>query len=676
MNISITGFLVCLLVLQMKTAMAVDFNQEIRPILSNACFRCHGPDEAERKADLRLDSREGAIADLGGYAAIVPGKPDASHLLRRITSHDPDEMMPPLNTTKRISASEVAVLERWIKEGAPYARHWAYVPLAPVTPPEVRHPDLVRNGIDLFVLDRLEKEELTLSSEAGRFVLARRVALDLTGLPPTFEEVNRFVGSDRLDAYAELVDGLLEKQAFGEHWAQHWLDLSRYADSTGYADDPPRTIWAFRDYVIRSFNDNKPFDQFSLEQLAGDLLPDPTQDQLIATAFHRNTQTNNEGGTNDEEFRNVAVVDRVNTTFSVWMGTTMGCAQCHTHKFDPITHHEYFGAFAIFNNSEDADRRDESPTIEVTTTEFEQKRAEKRVALARLESELETPSEAHQKSFEKWQDDVRSQDVDWNVLQPTELMGQERQLTLVGEGFIKASESASAMDVYTITSATPKDQDITAIRLEVIPEGRNAVINEIAVKASSQALDPINGQFVRIDLKGAGKIIHVAEVEVFSGGKNVARQGKASQASTYADAVASRAIDGKTAGDYHKQSVSHTADGQKDPWWEVDLGSEHTLDRVALWNRTDGAIGSRLDGFTWTVLDAKRQTLWSQTFAKAPDVDLSVSMDGSRSLMLTAPSATFSQKGFDVEKAIDGNTTKDSGWALAPRLDQAHAAVF
>jgi hypothetical protein len=255
------------------------------------------------------------------------------------------------------------LLTEWVRQGAPYARHWSYVkPARPPLPP-VRAALWPRNAVDAFILARLERDGLTPAPEADRPALIRRLALDLTGLPPTPEEVDRFVADEGPDAYERLVARLLARPAYGEHWARMWLDLARYADSAGYADDPPRTIWAYRDYVIRSWNANKPFDQFTIEQIGGDLQPNPSTDQLAATAFHRNTLTNNEGGTNDEEFRNVAVVDRVNTTLAVWMGTTMACAQCHDHKYDPLSQKEYFQLFALFNNTEDADRRDESPLL-------------------------------------------------------------------------------------------------------------------------------------------------------------------------------------------------------------------------------------------------------------------------------------------------------------------------
>jgi hypothetical protein len=270
--------------------------------------------------------------------------------------------MPPAKTGKKLSQREIEILTKWIKEGAKYSVHWSYEkPVRPPVPAVEKFQ--ARNPIDAFIFARLQKEGLSPQPEAVKYALIRRVSLDLTGLPPTREEIEAFIADQSTSAYEKLVDKLLAKPAFGEHWARMWLDLARYADSAGYADDPPRTIWKYRDYVIQAFNANMPFDRFTIEQFAGDLLPNPTTDQLVATAFHRNTMTNNEGGTSDEEFRNVAVVDRLNTTFTVWMGTSIACAQCHTHKYDPILQKEYFQVFAFLNNTEDADRSDESPTM-------------------------------------------------------------------------------------------------------------------------------------------------------------------------------------------------------------------------------------------------------------------------------------------------------------------------
>jgi hypothetical protein len=346
----------------------VDFNRDIRPILSENCYKCHGPDEGARKSKLRFDIRTEALRPAkSGLLPIVPGAPEKSELVARITALDPDDRMPPPASGKHLTAGQIESLRRWIAQGAPYATHWAYVmPTRPALP-EVKNRKWVRNAVDRFILSRLEREGLKPSPPASRYILARRVALDLTGLPPSIEEVDRFVKDRSPRAYEALVERLLKSEALGEHWARLWLDLARYADSAGYADDPPRIIWAYRDYVIKSFNANKPFDRFTLEQIAGDLFDEPTDEERIATAFHRNTMTNNEGGTDDEEFRNAAVVDRVNTTMAVWMATSMGCAQCHNHKYDPISQAEYFRLFALLNNTADADRKDEAPVLELYT---------------------------------------------------------------------------------------------------------------------------------------------------------------------------------------------------------------------------------------------------------------------------------------------------------------------
>jgi hypothetical protein len=337
----------------------VDFNRDIRPLLSENCYKCHGPDDQERKARLRFDVRAEALKPAkSGERAIVPGAPEQSELVRRITAADPEDRMPPPKSGRKLTGPQIDVLRRWVAQGAPYATHWAYVKPARPVPPVVKNKRWPRTPIDSFILARLEREGLHPSPEANRYALARRVSLDLTGLPPTIEEVDRFVKDRSPGAYENLVDRLLRKPAFGEHWARMWLDLARYADSAGYADDTARTIWAYRDYVIKSFNANKPFDRFTIEQIAGDLLMDANEEDVVATAFHRNTMTNNEGGTDDEEFRNAAVIDRVNTTMAVWMGTSMGCAQCHNHKYDPISQREYFSFFAILNNTEDADRNE------------------------------------------------------------------------------------------------------------------------------------------------------------------------------------------------------------------------------------------------------------------------------------------------------------------------------
>ncbi|MFL5338615.1 MAG: PSD1 and planctomycete cytochrome C domain-containing protein [Gemmataceae bacterium] len=350
---------------------AVDFNRDVRPILATNCFKCHGPDDAVRKAGLRFDRRDAAVKELkSGDRAIVPGDPAKSELIARVTMTD-DGMMPPASVGKRLTAAEVATLCRWIEQGAKYSLHWSYAKPLRHPLPAVSDPAWPRTPVDRFILARLDKEGLKPAAAADRYTLVRRVSIDLTGLPPTPEEAERFVRDTSPDAYGKLVDRLLSSPVYGERWAQVWLDLARYADSQGYANDPDRTIWRWRDWLIAALNDNRSFDRFTVEMLAGDLLPNPTPDQLVATGFHRNTLTNTEGGTNPEEFRSAAVVDRVNTTMQVWMGTTIGCCQCHNHKYDPITQKEYYQLYAILNNTEDANSGNDSPTLPVPRLGYE-----------------------------------------------------------------------------------------------------------------------------------------------------------------------------------------------------------------------------------------------------------------------------------------------------------------
>jgi hypothetical protein len=341
----------------------IRFNRDVRPILSGKCFKCHGPDL--RKAGLDLQSFNAATKTLrSGDRAIVPGDLAKSTLLQRVTLHDGPERMPPKGDA--LSKKEIDTLRTWIAQGAKYEEHWAYVAPVRLSPPTLRNPAWAQSGLDALVLARLEAEGFSPAPEADRGTLLRRVSLDLTGLPPSPAEVRAFLTDNRPDAYERAVDRLLASPAYGEHQARFWLDIARYADTNGYEKDERRTIWPYRDWVIRAFNANMPFDQFTLEQLAGDLLPDATQEQRIATGFHRNTMTNTEGGTDDEEFRVAAVVDRVNTTMEAWMGTTMACAQCHNHKYDPFTMRDYYALFAIFNNTTDGGRS-VAPVLELPT---------------------------------------------------------------------------------------------------------------------------------------------------------------------------------------------------------------------------------------------------------------------------------------------------------------------
>jgi hypothetical protein len=320
-------------------------------VLTRRCVACHGADEHARQANLRLDTFAGATAN----GAIVPGDSAHSRVIARVTH--PKTPMPP--TGPRLTPEEVASLKTWIDAGAKYTRHWSFEKPTRPEPPAVKNEAWIKNPVDRFVLARLEKENLAPSPEADRYLLARRVALDLTGLPPDPEQAKL--------PYEQLVDELLKSPRYGERWAKVWLDLARYADTQGYEKDSKRVIWPYRDWVIRAFNDNLPFDRFTILQLAGDLTPDPSVDDLIATGFHRNTMTNTEGGTDDEEFRDAAIRDRIAVTGQVWMGLTVGCAQCHTHKYDPITHKEFYQLYAFLNQTADNDQPGDQPLLKLTS---------------------------------------------------------------------------------------------------------------------------------------------------------------------------------------------------------------------------------------------------------------------------------------------------------------------
>lgn len=337
-----------------------DFRTQVRPILQK-CLPCHGPDDHSRMANLRLDSHEAATGQTGGHVGLVPGNSSASRVIARVTAEE--NPMPP--TGERLAADEIEVLSRWIDAGARFERHWAFEPPRRQAPATRSNPSWARNPIDSFVLARIEARGLHPSREADRYTLIRRLSLDLTGLPPTPEAVDAFVSDSSADAYEALVDRLLNSSAFGERWARVWLDLARYADSMGYEKDTLRTIWPYRDWVVRALNENMPFDRFTVLQLAGDLLPEPTTHQLVATGFHRNTMNNTEGGTDDEEYRVAAVKDRVATTGQAWMGMTWGCAQCHTHKYDPLSHREFYSLYAFFNQTVDADTNDDKPVLQL-----------------------------------------------------------------------------------------------------------------------------------------------------------------------------------------------------------------------------------------------------------------------------------------------------------------------
>jgi mono/diheme cytochrome c family protein len=662
----------------------VDFNRDVRRVLSENCFKCHGPDskvKADGKQGLRLDLAESALATRGGHAAVVPGHPEKSELIRRITTNDSDDQMPPPDSGKQLTAKDVAVLKRWIEQGATYSRHWSY--MKPVRPalPMVRTATWPKNGIDSFILARLEKETLQPAVEADRLALIRRVSLDLTGLPPTLAEVDEVMADKDPGAYERYVERLFKKDSFGEHWARLWLDQARYADSSGYADDPARTIWAYRDYVIRSFNANKPFDQFTVEQLAGDLLPEPTDEQLVATAFHRNTMTNNEGGTNDEEYRNVAIVDRVNTTMAVWMGTTINCAQCHNHKYDPITQEEYFQLYAVLNNTADADRGDESPILPLYTTEQKLQRKQWQMGVSRLEKLLQTPTSELDQEQAVWEKRLETPIV-WQNWNPIHVVSDAGAAIKTSESGVVQVARGGKTDTYRIELPVVTNETVTAIRLEALPQetspgggvghaGGNFVVTRVTGTLIPPQGSQIVGRYVRIELPGKQRILSLAEVQAFQGTNNVARGGEAKQSSTAFNGPAKLAIDGNTNGDFNgAKSTTHT-ETTDDPWWEVDLKSSQTVDRVVVWNRTDG-VEDRLNGFKISLLGERREILWERVVGQIPKPSLETPVDGTRPIPISVAVANYAEKGFEAGVVVDNKDPQNRGWAIGPKYGERH----
>ncbi len=468
----------------------VDFNDQVRPILARHCFKCHGPDDKGRKAKLRLDVEEAAKKPASsGEPPIVAGKPDDSELVRRIFSEDAEERMPPRAANSQLSAAERQTLKQWVAEGAKYDVHWAF--RKPVKPaiPNVREPGQVRNPIDAFILARVEREGLKPSPEADRATLLRRVSLDLIGLPPTPEQLDSFLADQSPDAYERQVDRLLASPHYGERWARRWLDVARYADTNGYEKDRPRSIWPYRDWVIRALNSGMPFDRFTIEQLAGDMLPGEGVSQRVATGFHRNTMLNEEGGIDPLEFRFYAMTDRVATTGTVWLGLTIGCAQCHTHKFDPIPHRDYYQFMALLNNADE-------PKMPVALSRNAERRRsiEARIAAMRVDLPNQFPIDEKgddknkpaggsavnlaerraaslEKHFREWLRSARADTARWVTLKPKKASANVPRLSIEPDGTVFADGDQSKRDVYTVQLGSAPS-GITAIRLEALPDDR------------------------------------------------------------------------------------------------------------------------------------------------------------------------------------------------------------
>ena len=679
---------VMLLLLPLIGPLAVPGNEadlagRAREVLARQCFACHGPDEEAREAGLRLDVLAEAVRGGRSGPALVPGDPGASLLLERV--RDPLDPMPPRSAGHAPSTEEIALLERWIAAGAPEARHWAFVPPTRPDLPAAASEPWASRPLDAFVLQRLREAGLEPAPPTSRAAFARRSSLDLRGLPPQPEELDAFLADAEQGAEERWVDRMLADPAYGERWAAVWLDLARYADSKGHGSDPLRTIWPYRDWVIDALNRNVPYDRFSLEQLAGDLLPDADDQTRLATAFHRNTMTNTEGGTDNEEFRVLAVKDRTATTWSVWMGLTMGCAECHTHKFDPITHEDYYASYAVFDQTVDRDNDDDRPRLAVPNRATEARR----LALEGERTALVAEQEA---------------------LRPAELLLEalgQRQSRLDGSwrgaGIASATSSGGAtcaVDGSEVrVSGTSPERDHTvlefdaeataALRLEVLrddaapsggpgraPGNGNIVLNHVVARWSPAVPAAPAARYVRVELPGTGRILSLAEVEVVSGGENRALGRSARQSSTDFGGPPERAVDGNTDGRYEQRSTTHTRT-EDDPWWEVDLGQALPIEVVRLHNRVDGSLEQRLAGARLVLLDAQRRPVHRQVVAPLPEpaTELRPGQE-TATLSFVAATADFSQADWAIELAIDERIDGGSGWGLSPRLGRDHAAVF
>lgn len=461
---------------------AIQYNRDVLPILANNCFPCHGPDGNTRKRDIRFDLEEGLMGQTkGGLDIVVPGKPDESELYRRVAHPDVSDRMPPAQSKLELSAGQIQTLKTWIEQGAAWQGHWAFVPPEKPAVPEVSDASWCNNEIDNFILSRLDEAGLAPSAEADKETLIRRVSLDLTGLPPTPAEVDAFLEDTSDTAYEQLVDRLLASPHYGERMAFIWLDAARYADTNGYQRDTLRIMWPWRDWVINAYNTNMPFDEFAIEQLAGDLLPDATLDQKIATGFNRNHRINGEGGIIPEEYAVEYVADRVSTTSTVFMGLSMGCARCHDHKFDPLTQKEFYELYAFFDQvpeqGKGGERGNDEPFIAVPTPEETARKAELAAQLSDLESKLAAPDDRLDALQTAWENTLNAKfaELDWQTVSPSNVSSENgTTLTRLDDDTIIASGENPDTEVYTLTFDAPRA--LGAIKLDVflddsMPEG-------------------------------------------------------------------------------------------------------------------------------------------------------------------------------------------------------------
>lgn len=455
---------------------AINFSREIRPILSENCFACHGPDEQQRKAKLRLDTKEGAFASKDGVHIIKPGSSGESELIQRLITDDQDDVMPPPKVGKKLSAAQIELLKKWIDQGAKWETHWAFEKPARPELPKVKDTSWPKNEIDYFVLEKLEAEKLKPQPEADKATLIRRASLDATGLPPTIEELDAYLADGSADAYEKVVNRLVDSSRFGEQMARYWLDGARYADSHGYHIDSTRDIWKYREWVIEAFNKNMPFDQFTIEQLAGDLLPEATTSQKIGSGYVRCNMSTGEGGAIEEEYRAKYAFDRLETTSTMWLGLTMTCARCHTHKYDPITHKEYYSMLSFFNNMEepimDGNKPNPDPFLKIPSAKQAERQGWLKDSIAKAQEKVDAKIpdlDAKQPGWQKeWHEKLST---GWEALEIAATSSRKETTFAQGEDKSVTAEASGEDTIWTLNAAVPAG-DLGAIRLEILPEAK------------------------------------------------------------------------------------------------------------------------------------------------------------------------------------------------------------
>ena len=640
----------------------VTFNAHIRPIMSNTCFACHGPDVENNQSEFRIDSFESATGSLPSddeLRGIVPGDLENSEVYQRIMGTGYGEQMPPAEFRHQLSSYEKALFGKWIEQGAQYEQHWAYAPVTrPAIPQLKRYGSQVANEVDAYILSRLEQAGLEPAPLASKSILLRRLSLDLIGLPPTPAELQSFIADSTDDAYQKQVERLLASPHFGERMASSWLDIVRFADTVGFHGDQNLRDFAYRDYVIDAFNQNKPFDEFTRQQIAGDLKPNPTTEDLIATGLLRLNMVTREGGAQPGEYLAKYKADRVRMIGTAWLGSTMACCECHDHKFDPFSAKDFYsmGAFfddirqwGVYSNYAYTPNKDllgfnnDYPF----PTEMRFPSASLRAEIHALTRERDAGLLASvgdetltSKPFSSWQTDLEhllTQYPDGWVpmkVNQVETSARTQHQTLDDDSVLLTGKPVDG-ETVEITARPKTPTRVKAIRLEVLPDQHNGgnvgrkddgrfelefSASVVRTKSDQPQMRPNRPRYVRIELSGK-QILSLAEVEVFSKNPdaenkliNLARQGTATQSTNYKTAHASLAIDGNTEGDYYKaNSVTHTAIDGQNPWWEVDLGSEQAVDSIVVWNRTDTNYESRLKGFRLILLDKDRNVLQRET---------------------------------------------------------------